>query len=994
MQIVIDPKVNQPALEADVLNLWNERKVFERLVEQTKGGKTWTMVDGPVTANNRLGVHHGWGRTYKDIFQRFNAMRGYRCKWQNGFDCQGLWVEVEVEKDRGLKGPRDIEDFGVGNFTAACRKRVDTFTEEIIEQSKLLGQWADWDNSYRTDSANNILHIWHFLKQCSDDGLLYEGNKVMPWCTRCGTSLSHHEMADSYKDRTDPAINFLCPLKDGKFKGQFFMAWTTTPWTVPANTALAIHPDMMYCMIGTSSGLVWMSQECKNRGMAEIPTLDVQPGSAFLGVEYTPPYKLKYGVSYKVVPWTAIDKDKGSGIVHIAPAFGADDYDLWRNLSHLPREDERPHQFLNFVPVDENGVYTHDGEELLMFKGQNWQKVNKLVVGDLKRRQLLVSEEPTVHRYPHCWRCKEPVIFRQSSQWFLAVTKIRDKLIAAAKTVEWKPDYILQHMVNWLENMGDWCISRRRYWGLPLPFYRCEDRMKCGQVTVYGSIDALARDSGVPEADLRHRLHRPDIDAIAVKCLCGKPAIRVKEVGDCWLDAGIVPFSTFDYKPGVGFGPEFPYDFAVEMREQVRLWFYSTLVMSVVLEGMAPFKTVMTYDEMRDKDGEKFSKTKGNAPSLDKLIREQGADVLRFALASAPTGQMFQFSDEHLKNGKRTFNTLWNTFAYFAQYANADQPENIAGAYDLDDPLDKWLFSRRAQFVADMSYGLRNHDTQIPVAKFADFVTDISTWYVRLKRPVFAGEMSPAKLNAFRVLYQTLKTVVVAMAPLFPFTAEALYQKFVLTVEPTEPDSVHLQDFPDAPQHHFDRDLQKQMWTVRNITQAGHALRNAAKVKVRQPLQTLYVEDWKNPLGWQKGLVCQEVNVLNVDHQSAIPNGWDREECDGMSVGLDVRLNDLLLEVGGVREVIRAVQNRRKELGLVITDHIAIFGVAETPIWTVLEKHQKEILAKTNASRIVRFKAFENGEVEFEVNIMGGVAKFLVVKVKMLEVVQSSPADY
>lgn len=975
MALHVNPKAKQSDLEAEILKFWAGNNTFAKLVEQTKAGQPWVMVDGPVTANNRLGVHHGWGRTYKDIFQRFHAMRGRRCVWQNGFDCQGLWVEVEVEKELGISGPRDIEAVGMSKFADACRARVDRFADIITEQSKALGQWADWPNSYRTDSNNNILHIWNFLAKCNEGGLLYRGNRVMPWCTRCGTSLSHHEMADSYEDRQDTAIDFLCPLQDNR--RQSFVVWTTTPWTVPANTALAVHPDLKYVLMAVSGGEVWMSEDCKNRGMQEIPILATKFGRELVGTEYVPPYKLP-GVKYAVVPWDGIDKNTGSGIVHIAPAFGADDYALWKRLAKEPPVGQPYHGFHNFIPVDENGVYTHP--ELPLVKGQHWQKANGTVIADLSRRELLVAKNKITHRYPHCWRCKEPVIFRQSFQWFIAVTKVRDQLLAAAAKIDWKPAHVGLHMKNWLENMGDWCISRSRFWGLPLPFYPCDD---CHHVTVVGSFEELAVLAG---QFLDGNVHRPHIDAYAVKCRhCGKPTARVKAVGDCWLDAGVVPFSAFDYDVN-GRHPNYPFDFAVEMREQVRLWFYSTLVMGVVLEGEAPFKTVMTYDEMRDEKGERFSKTKGNAPSLDKIVGEYGADVLRYALAVAPTDQIFQFSDGCLKKAKKTLNTLWNSVAYFAQNASLETM-NLAGSFDLSDRLDCWIIVRLKELVGGVAAALESYDAQRAVFDIEYFINDLSTWYIRLKRPVFVGESDGAKELTCRVLYKVFKTLAGVMAPLFPFTAEDLHQKVIVPVEGEKTEeSVHLTAFPEPPELHpcdlAGGDVIEQMRAVQDVVQIALSIRNGAKYKVRQPLRKVVIENWPDVKPWQLKLIEQEANVLSARADEAIPNGAFQVTCREKMVYVNLELDEELRELGAVREFVRCVQERRKELGLVIADRIALFVVGEDSRWGVLNGHATEIRHKTNADSLVRFDTFGNGENYFEVDVMGGAVKVLAVKTK------------
>jgi isoleucyl-tRNA synthetase len=536
-------------------------------------------------------------------------------------------------------------------------------------------------------------------------------------------------------------------------------------------------------------------------------------------------------------------------------------------------------------------------------------------------------------------------------------------------------------MKDWLQNMGDWCISRRRFWGLPLPFYKCDN---CRYLNVIGSLEELAHKAVVPfnVQELYHvDIHRPHIDAHQVLCdLCGKAVSRIKEVGDCWLDAGIVPFSTFNYNLH-GRHQNFPFDFAVEMREQVRLWFYSTLVMSVVLEGEAPFKTIMTYDEMRDNKGDKFSKTKGNAPSLDKIIGEYGADVLRYALAEAPTDQSFCFTDEALKKGKKTFNTLWNCLAYFAQYANADKPD-VLGSFDYLEPLDFWLIKRLSEYINETNTSLKDYNAQRAIYSFTGFVNDLSTWYIRMKRPVFAGSACEAKTNSYRILYCVLRTVTIAMAPLFPFTAEEIYQKLILRYEPTLKESVHLMSFPTVKSHVINQAVLQQMTDVRDVVQSILSIRNTVKCKVRQPLRKAIVENWKGAEKWQCEMIAQEVNVLEVTTQEAIPEGAFKVTCHNMNVFLNVELDAELKELGAVRELIRAIQDKRKDMGLVVSDKIALFCVTENSVWDMLNKHLQEIVKKTNSDNFTFCEEIvtDNESKSFEIDFIDGKIKIVVVK--------------
>lgn len=949
MLLQINPKFKQSDLESQILKFWNDNQVFTKLINQTDKGTPWVMIDGPVTANNRLGVHHGWGRTYKDIFQRFHAMKGNKCLWQNGFDCQGLWVEVETEKELNINGPYEIESMGIGKFTSACSDRVNKFTKIIIDQSKLLGQWANWPNSYRTDSSNNIQHIWMFLKKCQQKNLLHQGLRIMPWCTRCGTSLSQHEMADSYEEKVDTAIDFLCLSHTDK--KQAFVSWTTTPWTIPANSALAVHPDMDYVLVETNTYNIWMSKECKNRTKSDMTIKDTKKGNELVGLNYEPPYPFP-GIEYKIIPWDGIDKNTGSGFVHIAPAFGADDYNLWKK-----------HQFNLLEPLNENGTYN---TTIKQFANKHWQKINQEVIDDLMNRQLLSSVEKHSHRYPHCWRCKEPVIFRLCKEWFILVSKIREDLLQASKAICWHPEHIGLHMSNWLENMGDWCISRRRFWGLPLPFYQCSS---CNHVTVIGDFDELAEKAIVPfnVYDLHDGdVHRPYIDTHNIMCEnCGKSVSRIKEVGDCWLDAGIVPFSTFNYIEN-GLSPQYPFDFAIEMREQVRLWFYSTLVMGVVLEGKAPISHISTYDEMRNIHGQKFSKTKGNAPSLDKIIEEFGADVLRYALAEAPTDQIFQFDPSHLKKGKQTFNTLWNCYAYFSQYANIDQPKLTAPDMGKCSELDLWLLAQLEEYIRETSLHLDGYNARSALFNFKDFIDNLSTWYIRLSRPIFAGPDCEAKTQAYCTLWTALCIIPKVMAPLFPFTAEQLHQSFVRPTNKNAAESVHLTSWANADAKWHNKPLLNSMRDVQDIVQIALSIRNSAKYKVRQPLLKAVIENWPNAEPWQKNMIAQETNVLNVLTNEPIPEGAFKVTCHDMIVHIDLELNDELKELGAVRELIRLIQDKRKEMGLTITNKITLVGVFDQIGWSKLQKYLNEILKKTHAINMTRVEVLDH---YFEANL-------------------------
>ncbi|HKW93538.1 MAG TPA: class I tRNA ligase family protein, partial [Methylomirabilota bacterium] len=573
----------------DMLEVWDRERVFEQLVEKNRGGPRFAFLDGPITANNPMGVHHARGRTYKDVFQRYKAMRGFDQRFQNGFDCQGLWVEVEVEKALGMNGKREIEAMGQEAFARACRERVLRFAATQTEQSRRLGQWMDWADSYYTMADRNITYIWHFLAECHRRGWLYRGHRVMPWCVRCGTSISQHEMLESYAEVTHRSVVVALPVVGRE--GHALLAWTTTPWTLPANVALAVHPEKSYELVAVGDRRYYVAAEAR----ATLPGLtDVRervPGRALVGLEYVGPFDhlASRDVKHRVIAWDEVAADAGTGIVHVAPGCGQEDFELGR------REE------LDVIdPVNEEGRYRAGFGDL---EGVVVSDAVPAVLASLRARGLLFHEAPYRHRYPSCWRCGQELIFRLVDEWFLRADELRPTAVAVNDRVAWLPDHMRLRMRDWLTNMGDWCISRKRFWGLPLPFYPCAD---CGHLTVAGSLEELRSLAVTPEAvDGLPELHRPWIDTVSIRCpRCAATVARVPEVGDCWLDAGVVPFSTLGYlEDRAAWARWFPADFVVEMAAQIRGWFYAMLFMSVALEGRAPYRTVMAHERVLGGDG-------------------------------------------------------------------------------------------------------------------------------------------------------------------------------------------------------------------------------------------------------------------------------------------------------------------------------------------------------------------------------------------------------
>ena len=897
-------QMNYPEMEHRILDWWEEHQVFEKLRSQLADRPLWSFIDGPVTANNPMGVHHAWGRTYKDLYCRYKAMKGFNQRWQNGFDCQGLWVEVEVEKALGFDSKRDIEAFGLENFSRACRDRVNKYAERITQQSIRMGQWMNWSDktgtpaSYFTMDDNNIEHIWHFLKVCQEKGWLYKGYRSMPWCWRCGTSLSQHELVDSYREQTDPSCFFRCRVEDRP--NEYFLVWTTTPWTLTANTALAIHPEGSYAKVKSGDDVYYL-MESRVRSVlpAEATVLEVIPGKDLIGLPFHGPMEdlpVQSKVNRRTVPWDIVSTDEGTGIVHIAPGCGAEDYQLGQALG-----------LDIIVPIDENGYFT---ERIGWLEGHHVRDSAEAIRADLEKRGVLFRWEDYEHRYPFCWRCKTPLVFRLAEEWFISADEIRAPMKRAAATVRWTPEYAGLLMQDWLDNMGDWCFSRRRFWGLPLPFYVCE---ACDHVTVVGSVQELRTRAVNPESiDTLPELHRPWIDEVKVACeKCGKPLERVSEVGDCWLDAGIVPFSTLNYLPerpdfkdairsirgpeaakdktGISTegGPTtweqwFPADWITEMREQVRLWFYSQLFMSVTLMDRAPYKAVMTYEEMRDENGTAFSKSGGNAIAVEDATERMGADVMRWQYASAPLSSVFRFGYGPADEVRRKMLRLWNVYSFFVTYANLPDCPPIAPSASMDgrSEVDRWIIARLNTLIRACTDRLDSFDAAGLVREVEAFVDDLSNWYVRRSRRRFwkSGDDTD-KQAAVQTLYEILVTLSKLIAPILPFSSEELYQSLVPPVDPTAPESVHLCAYPIANANLIDQRLIDDMTALTQVVELGRAARNEAKMKVRQPALRLLVKGasdrQQETVERMREQILDELNIkelVTVTDESAFQN--------------------------------------------------------------------------------------------------------------------------
>ena len=860
MQEKFDTKYSFAENEKEILSFWKENDCFKKLKAKNEGGPKYRFIDGPITANNPMGIHHVWGRTLKDTFIKYHAMKGDDTHYRNGFDGQGLWVEVEVEKELGFKTKHDIEEYGLDKFTDKCIDRVKKFSGVITEQSQRLGQWMDWDNSYYTYTDENITGIWAFLKKCNEGGWIKQIYKPMPWCPRCGTSLSEHEMTGSYKEIEHEAVFFKLPLLKSN---DYILVWTTTPWTLSANVALAVNKEMNYVRLhveGEETNYITSETYYKQKfaGKDGVTLLDTFKGTELEGLEYETcfPEIAEQNFTHKIVLWDEVTDTDGCGVVHIAPGCGAEDFALGEEIG-LPR----------IIPVDEYGVF-FDGFSFL--SGLNAQECKELVFDELKKRNKLFYTHKFKHSYPVCWRCKREIIFRLVKEWAIAVDELRPRLIANAKKVRWEPAYQGKRMLDWLENMSDWNISRKRFYGLPLPFYPCPD---CGKLTVIGSKEELyelAVDKS--KVDAIPHLHRPWIDDVKIRCSCGCEVERITQVGDVWLDAGIVPFSTLKHFTDKEYWKQyFPAEHVLEMKEQIRLWFYSMLFMSTVLVDEPPYERVSTHGMVVSEDGSRFSKT-GFMIRFDEAADVIGADASRYIFASSSTSNDVRFGFTLGEEARRKLLAFWNLQTFFATYADIDNIKVDVAKLDTAKlcAVDRWLVIRTNEFIKDANHYMSDYSTREVISAFEAFVNDISNFYIRVNRGRFwATELTEDKVNAYTVLFYAIKSITGIIAPIVPFITETTWQRFVKRYSNEDALSVFLSDYPTVPAHLdiTDEKILSDVEKARDMISLGLKLRNEKQIKIRQPLATMYVsatEANRSAIATFGSIIKSEMNVGEI----------------------------------------------------------------------------------------------------------------------------------
>jgi isoleucyl-tRNA synthetase len=967
----LPPVPDHPRLEEEILQWWEDEQVFQQLREQNRGGPKFRFMDGPITANAPAGVHHGLGRTLKDVFQRYKALRGHELRYQNGFDSQGLHVEVQVEKGLGLNSKREIEEYGIAEFARRCREFVAHFAGIQTEQSKRLGMWMDWENSYFTFSDTNIEYIWRFLKNVHDRGWLYKGHRSTQWCPRCGTSLSKHEQAgdENYEELEHPSLYVRFPLVERE--GDSLVVWTTTPWTLPANVAAAVKPDAEY---GRHENGDWVSVDV----FPDDDYVERVRGEYLVGLHYHAPFEelpAQQGVEHRVIPWEEVALDEGTGIVHIAPGAGAEDFEL-----------SRVHDLPVLAPIDESGRFLPGYGE---FEGRTTEAVAEPVEEELHERGLLVEAGKIRHRYPVCWRCRTPLVFRVVDDWFISAGEIRQLMLAGNDEVAWQPPQYKKRMDDWLRNMSDWNISRRRYFGLPLPFYPCD----CGRLNVIGSRRELD-ERAVSGLDQLEELHKPWIDEVTIRCEdCGAEVRRIEEVGDAWLDAGIVHFSTLGWEnpewvregnatgaahglthadlPDHAYWEEwFPADWVSEGRAQIRLWFYSQCFMALSLVGRQPYLRVLTYENLLDETGREMHKSWGNAIELNEALDRMGADVMRWLYCEQNPAQELRFGYSLADDVKRRLLTFWNSVSFFITYANIAGFDPSAQAGELR-PLDRWLASRTAAFVTEATEHYERYWTPGVVGAFERFADDLSNWYIRRSRRRFwDGDQA-----ALHVLWESLLAALQVIAPVMPFLSDHLWRNVV-----SGDKSLFLEPWPEPGD--VDENLNAEMAAVRQIVELGRQARATSGLKLRQPLRRVVVEGADGARSYAEE-IAEELRVKEVEfgdveaselrvkpnlrvlgpklgaglrevrdalargeyaeleggrfkvgeHELA-PNevlveragkeGWAVASADGFTVALDTALDPELELEAAVLDLIHQLNAMRKEQGLELTDRIRI----------------------------------------------------------------------
>ncbi len=1001
--------------EQEVLKFWNDNEIFKKSNENRAGCPKYTWYEGPPTANGRPHIGHVITRSIKDVILRYRVMKGYDIIRKAGWDTHGLPVELEVEKMLGLDGKQEIEKYGVEPFIQKCKESVWKYESEWRDMSNRVAFWADMDDPYVTYHNNYIESEWWALKQIWEKGLLYKGHKIVPYCPRCGTALSSHEVAQGYKDVKE--LSAIAKFKVRGTENEYILAWTTTPWTLPSNVGLCMNPDEDYVKVKVDEEYNILAEALVSTIFKdkEVEVVERKKGKEYAETRYEPLFDFikDDDKAFRVVADSYVTLTDGTGVVHIAPAFGEDDARVGRQWG-LP--------FRQYV--DSRGLFT---AEVTPWEGIFVKDGDKNVLEYLKEKGSLFAALPFEHSYPFCWRCDTPLIYYARDTWFIEMTKVRDQLVANNRTINWYPDNIKEgRFGNFLENVIDWGLSRERYWGTPLPVWECE----CGHRHVIGGIEELKSMSDDCPEEIE--LHKPYIDRVHIKCpVCGKQMTRVSEVIDCWFDSGAMPFAQFHYpfENKELFESRFPADFISEAIDQTRGWFYSQLAISTLLFGESDFKNCIVMGHVLDKNGIKMSKHKGNVVNPWDVFNKQGVDAIRwyFYVNSAPWLPC-RFDDDAVSDNQRKFmGTLWNTYAFYVLYAEIDQfdPSKYTLEYDKLAPMDKWVLSKLNSLVKYVDECLDSYKITEPARALQSFVDDLSNWYVRRSRERFWGKGMPQdKINAYMTLYTVLVTVSKISAPFVPYIVESIYANLVKNFYKDAPESIHLCDYPEVKEEWIDKELEANMDTVLQVVVKGRAARNTANIKNRQPIGSMYVKAETAVGDMYLDIIADELNVKNVvftddvdsfagyiikpqlrtlgpKYGKILPKisaylaaadgsamvaefkkgntvtfevegtevtlaesdvlvettekaGFVTEGDARVTVVLDTNLTPELIEEGFVREVVSKVQTMRKEAGFEVMDRIKVYVTGNDVVEGVMDRNSDTIKEDVLALEIVK----------------------------------------
>jgi len=1011
----VDPKVDFPKMERAILKYWKEEKIFQRSIDQREGAEEFVFYDGPPFATGLPHFGHFVPGTIKDIIPRYKSMQGMKVSRRFGWDCHGLPVEYEMEKELGISGKKEIEDYGVAQFNESCRSIVLRYTKEWEDIVTRMGRWVDFEHDYKTMDADYMESIWWVVKQLWEKDLLYEGHYILPYCPRCSTVLSNHELnLGGYKDVHDPAITVKFRLRDEE--KTFILAWTTTPWTLPSNLALAVGPEITYVQVLDGEEKYIMAKERLSAYYKEEGEYQVvweKKGSELIGLSYEPlfPYFADAADkgAFKVFAADYVTTEDGTGIVHTAPGFGEDDYNTLKGTD-IP----------TVCPVDEECRFT---PEVSDFQGRFVKDADKDIIARLKEEGKLVKRDNYLHSYPHCWRCKSPLIYRAISSWFVDIGKVKDKMLGANNQIYWVPNHLQAgRFGKWLENARDWAISRNRFWGNPIPIWKCGS---CGSTECLGSRDELKEKSGESLTDL----HKHFVDEVTYPCSCGGTMKRVPEVLDCWFESGAMPYAQnhYPFENKAHFEANFPADFISEGLDQTRGWFYTLTILAAALFDKPAFKNVVVNGLVLAEDGKKMSKSERNYSDPVEVMNEFGADALRLFLMNSAVvrAEDLKYSDEGVKEVlKGILIPLWNSYSFFVTYANIDGVNPEGAPENPENPLDRWILSEMAKLVEEFTEQIEAYELQKAIGPIVAFIDNLNNWYIRRSRRRFwRSENDLDKDQAYQTLYAVLMTLVHVAAPIVPFITEEIYRNLR---QPDSPESVHLSDFPVADPASRDRELEEKMQVTQQAVSMGRALRAVHSLKTRQPLKAIHLvtrsEHDKKILREMEEIIREELNVkevllreneedlveykakanfkvlgsrlgrnmkaaasrieeltpqeiqsllegntlyidlaelqLELTEESILVQRFEKENLKvlnegALTVALDPEITEELRQEGLVRDIIRSVQNLRKETGLDVSDRIRLYLQGEEEVREAVSAFQDYLTSETLSESLV-----------------------------------------